>query len=131
MTKLLRFTLLFVFVFTTNHIFSQEDLLKERNSTFTTHSTDLNEFVLVPFTNFSQKEVFSYKECGGVHSHGHHEHHEGDLHLNSFTLIDIISSDEGADFNCSGGFCMDESHFHKRGLTLKKQLFDYFMSISC
>ncbi|MHA7059396.1 hypothetical protein ACWGOQ_0019370 [Aquimarina sp. M1] len=53
------------------------------------------------------------------------------LHSNHISLIDIISSDEGADFNCSGGFCMDKSHFHKRGLTLKKQLFGYFIKISC
>lgn len=131
MTKLLHFALLFVFVCTTNHIWSQEDLLKEWNSPFVIHSVNLNEFILVPLANFSQKEVFSYKSCSGSHKHEGHEHHESDLHSDSFTLIDIISSDEGADFNCSGGFCMDESHFHKRGLTLKKQLFDYFMSISC
>ncbi|GAA0724080.1 hypothetical protein GCM10009430_28250 [Aquimarina litoralis] len=131
MTKLLHFALLFVFVFTTNHIWSQEDLLKEKDSPFTAHTVDLNESILVPLANFSQKEVFSYKACSDSHEHEGHEHHESDLHSDSFTLIDIISSDEGADFNCSGGFCMDESHFHKRGLTLKKQLFNYFMSISC
>lgn len=131
MTKLLHFALLFVFVFTVNYTWSQEDLLKEKNNPLTIHSVDLNEFVLVPFTNLSEKEVFSYKKCAVSHDHEGHEHQEGNFHSDGFTLIDIISSDEGADFNCSGGFCMDESHFHKRGLTLKKQLFDYFMSISC
>jgi len=57
--------------------------------------------------------------------HGHSGHTSG------VSLIDIITSDTGADFNCSGGFCMDKSHFHKKGLTLKKQLFGYFMKISC
>ncbi len=52
-------------------------------------------------------------------------------HNNDVVLLDIISSDEGADFNCHGGFCMNELHFHKRGLSVKKQLFGYFMSISC
>ncbi|WP_109300184.1 hypothetical protein [Aquimarina sp. AU474] len=52
-------------------------------------------------------------------------------HKSDITLLDIITSDEGADFNCHGGFCMNELHFHKRGLSVKKQLFGYFMSISC
>ncbi|GAA3518429.1 hypothetical protein GCM10022393_35690 [Aquimarina addita] len=50
--------------------------------------------------------------------------------FNQISLIDIISSDAGADFNCSGGFCMNKLHYHKKGLTLKRQLFDYFMKIS-
>lgn len=45
-------------------------------------------------------------------------------------LIDVITSDEEANFNCSAGFCMNSGHFHKKGLTLNRQLFDYFLSIS-
>lgn len=66
------------------------------------------------------KEQYSY-----LYQNQDHDHEE------SLTLIDIISSDEGTDFNCSGGFCMNELHYHKKGLTLKRQLFGYFMSISC
>ncbi|GAA4272109.1 hypothetical protein U6A24_11430 [Aquimarina gracilis] len=52
-------------------------------------------------------------------------------HDEELALIDIISSDEGTDFNCSGGFCMNKHHYHKKGLTLKRQFFIYFMSITC
>ncbi len=52
-------------------------------------------------------------------------------HQEELVLIDIISSDEGTDFNCSGGFCMNKLHYHKKGLTLKRQFFGYFMSITC
>lgn len=50
---------------------------------------------------------------------------------NSIVLEDFISSDESTDFNCSGGFCMNEDHFHKKGLTIKRQYFYYFVNISC
>ncbi len=60
-------------------------------------------------------------------SNDHHNHN----HSSEITLLDVISSDEGADFNCSGGFCMNKLHYHKKGLTITKQLFGYFMSISC
>jgi hypothetical protein len=80
----------------------------------------------------NRKKVFSYTL---IENHDLHNHLEEDEFHNDgshdISLIDIISSDEGSDFNCSGGFCMDKSHFHKRGLTLKKQLFNYFMKISC
>tara|TARA_B100001750_G_scaffold242101_1_gene254899 strand:+ start:620 stop:979 length:360 start_codon:yes stop_codon:yes gene_type:complete len=46
-------------------------------------------------------------------------------------MQDFISSDESTDFNCSGGFCMNEDHFHKKGLTIKRQYFYYFLNISC
>ncbi|MDH7446827.1 hypothetical protein [Aquimarina sp. 2201CG14-23] len=76
---------------------------------------------------------FSYEFSLDNEVHDHSDHHElvHDSHSHEISLIDFISSDSGSDFNCSGGFCMDKSHFHKRGLTLKKQLFDYFMKISC
>ncbi len=71
-----------------------------------------------------------------IHSENHDHDHESHIghnhgHEQQLSLLDIISSDEGADFNCSGGFCMNEAHYHKKGLTLKRQLFVYFMSISC
>ncbi len=50
---------------------------------------------------------------------------------NDISQSDFISFDQVADFNCSGGFCMDRSHFHKKGITTKKQLFDYFIRMSC
>ncbi|MFC5044989.1 hypothetical protein ACFSTE_20805 [Aquimarina hainanensis] len=53
------------------------------------------------------------------------------LKTNALSMIDILSSDENSDVNCSAGFCMTKSHNHKRGLTTKKQLFHYFINISC
>ena len=50
---------------------------------------------------------------------------------NLLVIQDFISSDESTDFNCSGGFCMNEDHFHKKGLTIKRQYFYYFLNISC
>ncbi|WP_130287941.1 hypothetical protein [Aquimarina brevivitae] len=72
------------------------------------------------------------------------EHHHCDDHnhanmvagADTNTIIasaikDFLSSDEGADFNCSGGFCMNENHYHKKGLTAKRQYFFYFLKIAC
>ncbi len=87
-------------------------------STF--HTAEIDSYVLEN-NDSSKKKVFSYIQ----EDHAHHDHKD------ELSLLDIISSDEGADFNCSGGFCMNKSHFHKKGLTIKKQLFVYFMLISC
>ncbi len=76
-----------------------------------------------------EKKVFSYDIGFQEHDHDHKD--EFHMHDHKLTLLDIISSEENSDFNCSGGFCMNRSHLHKKGLTLKKQLFEYFMSISC
>ncbi len=76
------------------------------------------------------EKVFSYENCNLEHDHLIQDHQD-EFHSESISLMDIISPDEGADVNCSGGFCMHESHFHKKGLTLRRQLFDYFMKISC
>lgn len=46
------------------------------------------------------------------------------------SLDEIISSDDLTDFRCTGGFCMNESHSHKKGLSFQKQLFNYFMKVS-
>ncbi|MDY8138322.1 hypothetical protein [Aquimarina sp. 2201CG5-10] len=80
-----------------------------------------------------EKKVFSYSFLKNTFEEHHFENRfilDHDT-LHELSLIDIISSDEGADFNCSGGFCMTKSHFHKKGLTLKKQFFDYFKNIAC
>ena len=67
-----------------------------------------------------------------MHDHDHDNHgNESHDHSHDLSLRDIISSDKSTDFNCSGGFCMDESHYHKKGLTLRRQFFGYFMVISC
>ncbi len=74
--------------------------------------------------DIEKKKVFSYgleEESHDAHDHGSHE----------IVLLDVISSDNDFDFNCSGGFCMNNAHFHKKGLTTKKQLFEYFMNIKC
>lgn len=126
MIKLLHFTLLFFFLFSTPSILSQEDKLKEFIGYDHQIIDDLEEENL----NTKKNKDFSYKKCFGLHRIMKHKE-DTPLQEESITWIDIISADEGADFNCSGGFCMHESHFHKRGLTLRKQLFDYFMRISC
>ena len=59
------------------------------------------------------------------------EHHEGHDHGNEIALIDVLSSENHSDFNCSGGFCMNRSHCHKKGLPSRRQLFKYFMNITC
>ena len=95
------------------------------------HDTLIIEmFDLSDISRVSSKDA--YKTASVKESHIHSE--KGDCHHsqnNDISLMDIISSDEEADFNCSGGFCMHELHFHKKGLTLKRQLFDYFIKISC
>ncbi|MFL1896402.1 hypothetical protein ACJRPK_11920 [Aquimarina sp. 2-A2] len=48
----------------------------------------------------------------------------------TMSLHSILSSDGGFDFNCHGGFCMQKSHTHKKGLSQNKQLFTYFMNVS-
>ncbi|SEK23551.1 hypothetical protein SAMN04487910_0036 [Aquimarina amphilecti] len=129
MTKLLRPALLFVFVLCSFNIQAQEDILKE---TIIQFNSDMTTFDFsIPHENeiTHDKKVFSY-ECVFENANHNHANHEV-LHSEDIALIDIITSDEGTDFNCSGGFCMDKSHFHKKGLTLKRQLFDYFMKISC
>lgn len=35
------------------------------------------------------------------------------------------------DINCSGGFCFDSSHKHRKGLSEQKQLFFYFIKVGC
>ncbi len=75
----------------------------------------------------SKKKVFSHNlQCDSEDGHDH-DH----SHIEKLSFIDIISADQEADFNCSGGFCMNTKHYHKKGLTLNKQLFIYFLSISC
>ena len=87
---------------------------------------DLHKISGVSSEEISAAEVSSIEE-----SHNHSEQGDCDhSHTHHISLMDIITSDEGADFNCSGGFCMDRSHFHKKGLTLKRQLFDYFITVS-
>lgn len=78
--------------------------------------------------DFSYKYAIDKITCS-EHTTNNYNHNHDNL-CKQVSLIDIISSDAGSDFNCSGGFCMDKSHYHKKGITLKRQLFDYFMKIS-
>ncbi|GAA4278010.1 hypothetical protein GCM10022259_27340 [Aquimarina mytili] len=91
--------------------------IDEKNS-HTTHIGAHNEDAVILPIKEENSYIFKTK----------HDHHDHEI---AASLKDIISSDEGADFNCSGGFCMNKAHFHKKGLTIKKQLFVYFMRISC
>ncbi|MBG6130563.1 hypothetical protein IWQ47_002039 [Aquimarina sp. EL_43] len=129
MNKLLRYPLIFVFLLIAN-------LANSQSSTTINHSNHEQENIFSFLTDqpiliqnhvFSKKKVFSY-DFNVVETENDHADHD---HANDVVLLDIIFSDEGSDFNCSGGFCMNKSHFHKKGLSMKKQLFDYFMSIAC
>ncbi|AXT53782.1 hypothetical protein D1818_24265 [Aquimarina sp. BL5] len=137
MTKQLHPTLLLVFLLVSPLLIAQKEDVKEAKVLFDNQVTILEISTNFEMDGFNRKNVFSYISNFELDSHDSHNHSEHTLeqichmHSESISLIDIISSDEGSDFNCSGGFCMDKSHFHKRGLTLKKQLFDYFMKISC
>lgn len=127
MNKLLLNTISIAFLLVINMGYSQSgnfiDLLafKQENIFLSNSSPFLKqEKTLI------DKRVFSYIFNSRTSiDHLDHEHHH------EVSLLDVITSDEGADFNCSGGFCMNKSHFHKKGLSLKKQFFDYFMSITC
>ncbi|WP_108808689.1 hypothetical protein [Aquimarina spinulae] len=129
MNKLLRYPLIFVFLLIAN-------LANSQSSTTINHSNHEQENIFSFLTDhpisiqnhvFAKKKVFSY-DFNIVETENHHLDHD---HADEVVLLDILFSDEGSDFNCSGGFCMNKSHFHKKGLSMKKQLFDYFMSIAC
>ncbi|WP_438422914.1 hypothetical protein [Aquimarina macrocephali] len=131
MNKLLRYPLILVFLLIAN-------LANSQSSTTINHSNHEQENIfsflsdhpiLIQNQTCTKKKVFSY-DFNIVETEHHHLEHDHD-HASEVVLLDIIFSDEGSDFNCSGGFCMNKSHFHKKGLTMKKQLFDYFMSIAC
>ncbi len=131
MTKLLHIKSLFLFlsIVSTATMHSQQ---------LVTNSTEFPVYSFLIKTTFDSSDldqlkmnVFSHKYYLEEFNHDHNHDEEHHIHLEEISLLDIISSDEGADFNCSGGFCMDKSHFHKKGLTLKKQFFGYFMSITC
>ncbi len=128
MIKLLHNPFLLVFLMIVNLGYSQVNHSSDTNHIDVSLDAQLHQEI---DSNTIEKEGFSYKNTQSEHSpkisneEHDHDHHQG------VSLLDIISSDEGADFNCSGGFCMNEAHFHKKGLTLKRQLFVYFMSISC
>ncbi len=123
MSKSLHSLTLLVFLLIFNFINSQslfaDDHFSHEEGNF--HSVDV-ESNLTDNLISSEKKVFSYISK----IQDTHLDHDHDL-----SLLDVISSDESSDFNCSGGFCMNKSHFHKKGLTIKKQLFVYFMRISC
>ncbi|EZH73992.1 hypothetical protein ATO12_14015 [Aquimarina atlantica] len=129
MNKLLRYPLILVFLLIAN-------LANSQSSTTINHSNHEQENIFSFLTDqpiliqnqaFAKKKLFSY-DFNIVETENHHADHD---HANELVLLDILFSDEGSDFNCSGGFCMNKSHFHKKGLSMKKQLFDYFMSIAC
>lgn len=106
-----------------------------------THTGLLLFFSFITTIGISQTVLHDHHNHD-VHEHStdcSHSNHQGlvssitmmPINSNPLALIDLLKSDEGADFNCSGGFCMNKSHYHKKGLTLKKQYFVYFMNISC
>ncbi|MEW7277423.1 hypothetical protein ABW636_02360 [Aquimarina sp. 2201CG1-2-11] len=76
--------------------------------------------------DMSEKKVFSY-DSNVIQEKDHRVNHDHD----KIVLMDVLSSENHSDFNCSGGFCMNRSHFHKKGLSSKRQLFIYFMNITC
>ncbi len=125
MNTSLHMLFLIVFVFGSTLISAQSSIVDTHSHTksevcHSNHEASrvLNEYSLFKLKDFSHNTISD-------HIHSDHDH-SGEV-----SLLDIISSDEGTDFNCSGGFCMNKSHFHKKGLTIKKQLFVYFMKMSC
>lgn len=127
MNKFLHYPLMLVFLLIANLANSQSTTIinhsnHEQENTFSFLS---DHPILIQNQIFIKKKVFSY-DFNIVKAEEDHLDH-----ANEITLLDIIFSDVGSDFNCSGGFCMNKSHFHKKGLSMKKQLFDYFMSIAC
>lgn len=129
MNKLLRYPLILVFLLIAN-------LANSQSSTIINHSNHEQENIFSFLTDhsiliqnhvFIKKKIFSY-DLNIIETKNYDLDHD---HVNDLVLLDIIFSDEGSDFNCSGGFCMNKSHFHKKGLSMKKQFFDYFMSIAC
>ncbi|WP_438712477.1 hypothetical protein ACSTS3_09080 [Aquimarina muelleri] len=127
MNKLLLTTISVIFLFSVDIVYSQSDnfigsLNFEQKNIFL---SNFNLFVKQETTPVGKK-VFSY--IFNVNKRADHLNHE---HSHEVSLLDVITSDEGSDFNCSGGFCMNKSHSHKKGLTLKKQFFVYFMNITC
>ncbi|MEW7291588.1 hypothetical protein [Aquimarina sp. 2304DJ70-9] len=125
MSKSLHSLTLLVFLLIFNFISSQSSFADNHFSHKTDifYSTDVESNLEDSHTT-SNKKVFSYI-FKTEDAHLDHDHND------DLSLLDVISSDESSDFNCSGGFCMNKLHFHKKGLTIKKQLFVYFMRISC
>ncbi|WP_025741426.1 hypothetical protein [Aquimarina pacifica] len=131
MQKFPKSFVLIVFLLIFNFVNSQSTSFDSVNNLalYTTASEDIETFELFV------KEGFSY-DNDEIHLNEDYVHHSDAAahnhdHNHDVVMLDIISSDEGADFNCSGGFCMNKSHYHKKGLTLKKQFFVYFIRISC
>ncbi|SHI57576.1 hypothetical protein [Aquimarina spongiae] len=119
MTKLLHYSFLLVFIFLSNLGFSQSSTPTFQIAHQHTHekvsiNTHLDaDTIIVLLANL---------ELEAEHNH-----------CNDVSLLDIMSSEKEEDLNCLGGFCMDHTHFHKRGLNIKsrRQLFRYFVKISC
>lgn len=127
MIKLLQCSFIVLFSLIVNSTYAQSTSIlnhshHEQEHIFLSHSEPL--FLQNQISK--DLKVFSYNIV--VNIEDYHLDHD---HTSKVTLLDILTSEEGSDFNCSGGFCMNKSHFHKKGLTLKKQLFDYFMNITC
>ena len=119
MTKLLHYSFLLVFIFLSNLGFSQSSTPTSQIAHQHSHekvsiNTHLDaDTIIVLLANL---------ELEAEHNH-----------RNDVSLLDIMSSEKEEDLNCLGGFCMDHTHFHKRGLNIKsrRQLFRYFVKISC
>ncbi|TPN83494.1 hypothetical protein [Aquimarina algicola] len=124
MSKYLLSKILILLVFSFNFGYSQFDTSHHSDKEF--GQTIISEKENILFHKISQANTTILFSCNFNEDHDHDHEHE-DIAL----TLDFLSSDESTDFNCSGGFCMNESHFHKKGLTLNRQLFYYFISISC
>lgn len=130
MTKLLHCSILLFTILIANFGNAQSTIIVNDLDPITVNESIVDiQTIMLGNDTVSCKKVFSYMtEFLDVKYKLDHDHSD---HIEGVTLIDIISSEESTDFNCSGGFCMNDLHFHKKGLTSKKQFFGYFMSISC
>jgi len=109
MTKELHSVVLFAFILVSSIITAQEEAFKGEDILFSHNDSLVSISALPENESVDLKKVISYKTCDSHDFHNHDVHQELHSHdATSISLIDIISSDAGADFNCSGGFCMDE-----------------------
>lgn len=132
MIKLLHSSFLLAFLFTVTSGYSQLKPTHEHISEESTiHVLSNTQNLQVGNNAVLEKKDFSYKKESNLSQYPFLYQNLDHDHEEEIALIDIISSDKRTDFNCSGGFCMNELHFHKKGLTMNRQLFRYFMSISC
>ena len=115
---------------------SAQVLSKELSHTHNGQNEIQGDYVHTENRNTLVLESNAVVHTGSEDAHAHCAHYANLFSETSgslsgiMSLDEIISSDDLTDFRCTGGFCMNESHSHKKGLSFQKQLFNYFMKVS-